>query len=552
MNIDHIVREATEGPPHIGAETEGIVSDRRTLEVVHLIKNEQPTEAVRRWIKANVTGGDQTIKSITPDIPETTAEANPHPQHSPRSAAASQRLMAILIDEALQDLSDGDFQLVNGASWSPSKTTEADASRHVALWKQIYYRFQIEQYGNSVAEATGDHLNLSLPWLDHKDSHEVSERMIRMTAKMRLIAASLSIALSASSPLYYSSNGPRREPTYGTALTQFDSARLGIIWPGRTIVDVPELSQSEASFRRTMSRFAATGVLRSGRDLWQPVRAQPGDIAPGKTFEETCTENGIDLETPEGKALAEKLLSASFKYGPNNPDNPNQTDEVWQNIEAWRQDMLSRIITAPRNRVELRTLETPPAFDDVTPYEYIKSLQTFFDLLFIYLSRNPDFVQDLEFDSITLAAAKDNESRVLKGGLDAEVRWIPNMSMTTPRAILQHLLEKLQELSEGFGNQEDLEAIRSVVSGAMKTPAARIREEVSKWYDINVDRHNPRLLHDDSYPRKVLQRNREAMTTEVDQIRADLSKMPPGDREYIANLLAQYDQIQQAKKSPKS
>lgn len=552
MQIDRLAQKIDEGPPHLGAETEGTTIDHRTLEVVHLLNGEQPAEAVRRWLQTQLADLDPALSDwITPDIPETTVEANPAPLRSPLATAASQRLMAIIIDQALQDLSGGSTQLLNGATWRPSHTTEADASKHVPTWKQVYYKYQIGQHGDKVADATGDHFNLSLPWMEHEsDPHDYSRRMIEMTARMRLISGAISIALSASSPLHYFANGSKADPTSGTSLTQYESARLGQVWPGRTIMDLPDLYRSPVDFKRTMERFASTGILKSGRDVWLPVRAQPGATAKGPTFETLCGEIGIDMTTEEGQADARRLLNASFEFGPNDSQNsyasqnPYADDPRWREIESWRRGMLQNLINAPRNRVEVRTLETPPAFNDITPYEYIKGVHTFLDLLFVYLSTNPEFVHNLEYDSFTLQAAKDAEQKTLLAGMDAEVRWVPDMTMTTPRKILEFLLKKMEDLANGLGRTEDLEVIRQVVAGGLKTPAARIREEVGQWYGINVEnRHNPRLLANDGYPQSLLERNRTRMTDEVAQIRADLPKMPQQDQQVISKLLADYDHI---------
>ena len=120
--------------------------------------------------------------------------------------------------------------------------------------------------------------------------------------------------------------------------------------------------------------------------------------------------------------------------------------------------MLQKIIHAPRNRVELRTLETPPAFENQTPYEYIKAIHTFLDLLFIYLSLNPDCTELLEYDSLNLQAAKNNERSTLMNGMDAAIHWIPDrfMKKTTPREILIYLLEEISDLSSGL--ERDSEA----------------------------------------------------------------------------------------------
>lgn len=545
VEIDRIARVIDEGLPHIGAETEGISTSGADLSVVHEIDGEQPTQAVKNWLRERLSAGqaEGVVPYITPDVPETTIEANPEPMRSPLSSAASQRLLAIMIDIALEQMSGGDFHTVHGASLRPAYTTENDASRHVAPWKQIYYRHQLGVHGSKMAEAAGDHLNLSAPWTDQNPA-ETTRKMIEMTSRMRLIGGALSMALSASSPLHYYANGGQHEPTFGTALTQFESARLGQVWPRRTVMDVPGLYESPAQFRQLMQLFAEEGTLKSGRDVWLPVRAQAGNLPRLSTFEETCASMGIDPLSQE----ATQLLNASFEYGPHNRKNPHADNLKWQRIEAWRQGMLSALIGAPRNRVEIRTMETPPAFHDQTPYEYIKAVQNFFDLLFIYLSSNPDFVANLEYHALNLQKAKHSEETVLRGGMDAKVYWIPDRTTTTPREILAFLLDKIRDLASGMGRTEDLAIIEQIVKGGLKTPAARIRQEVGDWYEINVEnRHNARLLKDDSYPRDVLSRTRHARGRELEQIRADLKRMPALDQPYISQLLDAVDTLTQPK-----
>ena len=94
QRIDFIRRTIEEGEPHLGAETEGIVTDPQTLDVVHRLGDEQPTTMVKRWIASQGEAGLRATQAITPDIPETTIEANPLPLRSPRSTAAAQRLMS--------------------------------------------------------------------------------------------------------------------------------------------------------------------------------------------------------------------------------------------------------------------------------------------------------------------------------------------------------------------------------------------------------------------------------------------------------------------------
>lgn len=535
--IDRIARIANEEQPHIGAETEVIATNTDTLDVVHNVGENQTTEAVRQWLMQEIRalGIDPKFVTdfVTPDVPETTVEANPEPVRSPISSAASQRLMAIIVDMAMEQMSGGKLQGVNGASLRPTNTTTADASRNVPLWKQIYYAYQITTHGDKIAAAAGDHLNLSAPWGD-QNPRELSRKMIEMTSRMRLIGGALSIALSAASPLHYYANGTQEEPTFGTALTPWESARLGHVWPGRTIMDIPGLYESPANFTREMTRFGNNGILKSGRDVWLPVRAQPGPSPKIESFEEACTNAGLNPYDPR----AAELLTASFEYGPNNERNPFQKDADWKAVEAWRQKMLQGVINTPRNRVEVRTLETPPAFEGQTPYEYMKAVQNFLDLLFIYLSTNPEFAANLEYDALNLAAAKSNEEAVLKNGMDARVYWIPEMRQTTSREILGFLLEKIRDLAKGLGREEDLQIIQQIVEGGLKTPAQRIREEVGSWYGINIEhRDNARLLQDDTYPKAMLARTRDARDEEIVQITKDLDRMPLKDQPYIKQLL---------------
>jgi hypothetical protein len=542
--IDYIRRILDEGPPHIGAETEGLVTDQRSLQIVHRIGGKQPTQA----IKDAMAGPESINRSITPDVPETTVEANPPPLRSGVSTAAAQRLMAILIDTTLQDLNaknGSHCQLLHGAAWRPPHTTAEDASLSASPFKQNYYRFQIERHGDKVGAAAGDHLNLSAPWFVGLNDAEVSRKIIEMTARMRLIAGALSIALTAASPLYFGAGIAHPDPVYGTSITPWESARLGHVWPGRTIMDVSGMYRSPVTFRRTMRRFAQDGTLLSGRDVWLIARAQPGTVEPGPAFEDACQALGVDLSTPSGEAEARRLLHASFEYGPINPENPLRDDPRWQKIEAWRQEMLDRTIRAPRNRVEIRTLETPPAFaadspggDYRTPYGWLRGVHTFLELLFVYLAETPSFVEDLEYGELELQAAKRNEQAVVNGGIDARIRWIPRMHLMPAREMLRRLLETLDPLARALGRREPLEPLWQVAGGAIQPPAARIRQEAAIWYGIDTEnRHNSRLLPDDSFPRELLRRSQAAMTDELSQIAADLPGLPAADQPFLRQLL---------------
>jgi hypothetical protein len=555
QRIEFIRRTIEEGEPHLGAETEGIVTNPQTLDVVHRLGDEQPTTMVKRWIASQGEAGLRATQAITPDIPETTIEANPLPLRSPRSTAAAQRLMGILVDTALQQVTAPDAcspQLLHGAAWRPPQITTADVSNEAETFKRLYYKFQIATHGDKVGAAAGDHLNFSAPWLGHPGKLEISRKMVEMAGRMRLVGGALSIGLSASSPLYFGADSGGHEPVYGTTLTPWESARLGHVWPGRTIMDISGIYRDPISFRRTMDGFSRNGTLLSGRDLWLAVRAQAGSVELVESFDDLCSRLSLDPTTPDGLARIETLLNASFRYGPHDSENALCNDPQWQTLEEWRQRKLRSLVRAPRNRVEIRTLETPPAFgtrspggDYQTAYEYLKSVHTFLELLFIYLSENPPSIEDLECGEVELQAAKSNEQAVLLGGLDATLRWIPaNMRSVTARELLLYLLGELQPLSEGLDRQQDLLIVRQIAEGKLLPPAARIRREVGDWYGIDIDqRHNARLLPNDDYPRMLLERSRSGMGAELELIRSDIPTVPALDREYLEDLLGLIDRV---------
>jgi len=558
QRIDFIRRAIEEGEPHIGGETEGILTDPQSLDVVHQLGGRQPAQAVKRWVARFGEAGRRAAASITPDVPETTIEANPRPLRSPRSTAAAQRLMIILMDGAVRGIVGPGAaapHLLHGASLRPPHLTIDDASQQAEPFKRLYYQYQISVHGDKVGAAAGDHLNFSAPWQGHPGRAEISRKMIEMAARMRLVGGALSIALTASSPLFFGADSSGGEPVYGTSLTPWDSARLGHVWPGRTVMDVSGLFRDPVHFRRTLSRFAKNGTLLSGRDVWLMVRAQPGPVEEGPAFGEVCAKLAIDLESEAGLARARELLRSSFRYGPRDRENTLRDDAQWRVVEQWRQDKLDRLIRAPRNRVEVRTLETPPAFapdspggEYTTPYEYLRSVHTFLELLFIHLSENPPFVEDLEYGEVELQAAKSNEQAVLLGGLDSVIRWIPrNMRTVTARALLRKLLDEMEPLADGLDRRDDLAIVREVAEGRALTPAARIRKEVAGWYGIDVDlRHNARLLPDDDYPRELLARTRRGMGDELEQIRADIPTVPAADREYLGELLDLAERVRDA------
>lgn len=545
------IRTAIElGDPHLGPETEGIVIDFASFEVLHQLGGQQPTAAIRGWLGGQGADIAALAEEVVPDVPETTVEANPAPLRSPLATAAAQRLLAILIDGALQDLNlrhGHRAQLLHGAAWRPPWITEDDASRDAEPFKRLYYQYQIGVHGDKVGAAAGDHFNLSAPWLGDVGEADISRKMIEMTGRMRLVGGALSIALSASSPLLFGAGLQRPGPVYGTSITPWNSARLGHVWPGRTLMDVSGLYSDPVAFRRTMRQFAASGTLLSGRDIWLAVRAQAGKVAAGPSFEQLCGDLGIDLHSAAGQARARALLHACFQHGPHYPDHPFRADPAWQRMEQWRQDLLERHVRAPRNRVEVRTLETPPAFaadspggDYRTPYQWIKAVHAFLDVLFVWLAENPAQIDELEYGELELQAAKSNEQAVLYGGLDAQIRWIPSaMHAMTAREALTRLLADTATVAEALGRTADLELIARAAAGEVQPPAERIRRELGAWYGIDTDtRHNARLLPDDSYPRELLRRTRESMALELDHIAADIPRLPALDQARIAGLLA--------------
>lgn len=553
------IRSAIEtGAPHLGPETEGIVIDSQTFEVLHSLAGQQPTTAIRNWLRAK--GGEVAALAgeVVPDVPETIVEANPAPLRSAIATAAAQRLMAILIDAALQDLNRTHghrAQLLHGAAWRPPGITQDDATRDTDPFKRFYYQYQIGVHGDKVGAAAGDHFNLSAPWIGDVGEADISRKMIEMTGRMRLVAGALSIALSASSPLFFGAGFERPAPVFGTSITPWDSARLGHVWPGRTLMDVSGLYHDPVQFRRTMRQFAESGTLLSGRDIWLAVRAQPGRVAHGLSFKEFCADAGLDLNTPEGEERAKTLLHACFQHGPHYLENPHRGDPAWQKMEHWRQDLLERYVRAPRNRVEVRTLETPPAFaadspggDYRTPYEWMRAVHSFLDVVFIWLAENPAQIDELEYGELELQAAKSNEQAVLNGGLNAQIRWIPSsMHAMSAREALSRLLDDTAHVAEALGRTEDLELIRRAAVGDVAPPAERIRREVGAWYGIDTDsRYNARLLPDDSYPRELLRRTREAMALELQQIESDLPKLPALDQTRIASLLAAVRRVRPA------
>lgn len=534
--IDQILA-AIEQTPYLGAESEGQVIDPSTFETHHTIGGTQPTQAVKDWLKAAGVDAD-TLSFITPDVPETTTEVNPPPLRSPRSTAMAQRLFTILVDTAHQVMREETgtpIQLLHGAALRPPHITPEDASRHIDPFKQLYYEFQIGNHGDKVGAATGDHYNISAPWKKFRNPQEATDFYVRMAGHMRLIGASLMMGLGTASPLYSAS----KNGGHGTVLTGTNSNRLSRVWPGRTILDMANLFSNRQTFLSELHSALDDRLLYTGRDIWLPTRPQAAPIHAGKSFQQICEECGIDLDTPEGMGTARKILAESFTLQEGDPSGTKN----YRPVKNWRLEMVQKFIEAPRNRVEMRVTETPPAFEGQTPYQTIKALHTFQELLFIYLTRNPEWAQRLRYSCTELPAAKHNEESILKNGLDGKTYWPHNRRETTGRAMLKTILDdpEFKKLVEALNRTEDMEWIRQVAESTTKPPAERMRDEIAAEYGINAD-HNEtdRFLHGedpDRYPRELLRRTRAAMPLELQQIETDLLTVPKADQPALRTLL---------------
>lgn len=523
-------------PAYLGNETEGMACDTTTLEFIHKIGEKDPVQAIKQWLTKNA--GDDAgliVPEICPDVTTVTVEANPGPSHSPKASAADIRLASIMLDAACQGLSNEhniNLQLLNGAALRPPNVTRSDVSIDAPTEKQAYYGRQVERYGDAIAEAAGDHRNISPAWIEGLNPQILDRILFRLTAMKRLIATAPKMALGAS-PLHYASNGGNADAVFGTALTSFTSTRLGSIWPGRTAMDVSGMWASPESYRKTMHRFAQDGTLLFGRDVWLLNRAQPGKIAGGKSFQEACIELGLDLKKPNDIERAKSLILTSFDHGPQGIGNPLQEDPEWKSIEAWRQDLLKRIINVERSHEEDRSGECPPAFNEYTPYEFNKMMDTFNELLSILLTEEPDFTRDLSYDENTLQLAKQNEINVLKGDLDTQITWIPTRKSASVRQVLKKLVDEITPLAQALGRNEDLELMRRIIEGDVLPPAALIRKEVAEHYGMNLLRQTYRTLPDDSYPQKMMARTRTLMEHELTQITSDITSMHTADQPHI-------------------
>ncbi|MDF2379734.1 MAG: hypothetical protein P1V18_05995 [Candidatus Gracilibacteria bacterium] len=517
---------------HIGPETEGIAVNPKTLEGIHMIGDLQPTQAVKQWIDHQL--GEEGIaisKFITPDVTEMTVEANPDPLVTPRASAAVQRLYSILLDAACQGLSEEHgigIQLQKGVALRSLNITSEDVSKQAKSFSRAYYEYQVKNYGDKMAAAAGDHLNFSAPWR-RMSPHEMTNLMVQITGRMRLLVVPLLIALSAASPLsfgQFNGSGERM------IMTPYDSTRLGKVWPGRTNMDLSTLFRNGEMFRSELENLQRDNYLLTGRDLYLPVRPQPGSIQGLPDFPET------DLCFSESRDRIFALFDFGRAHSSFGEVNPYLSDDHFQKVQSWREEYLSKFINAPRERLEVRVFETAPAFEGQTPYQHTKGLHTFAELMFIYLSQSPECVQQLTHSEVELQAAKSNEKAVLQGGLNARLHWIPGgMKKASARSMLKFFLDRIQPLAKEFNREEDLEYIREIADGLRKTPAEMIRHEVENRYNISTERDREHMLPDDQYPKDLLIRTRKAMQLEVEQIENDLSSLPESDQETVRTLL---------------
>ncbi|MDP2624698.1 MAG: hypothetical protein Q8P27_00765, partial [Candidatus Peregrinibacteria bacterium] len=239
--LDYIARHMEE-TPHLGGEDEAVVVDGDSLEIIHEIGGQQPVQAIKARIAAALgENADLVNRAITADVTELTVERNPEPLRSPVSTAASIRLLTLAVDAALELLNKkqgSNIHLLHGATLRPPHATEADVSTQADTFKRAYYGYQTDLFGDQVAEAAGGHLNWSAPWLTKSlTSDQLSDALVRISGRMRLFGAALSIALSGSSPLTHTGNGNQRNAVSASALSPWNSTRLGHVWPNRTAMD---------------------------------------------------------------------------------------------------------------------------------------------------------------------------------------------------------------------------------------------------------------------------------------------------------------------------
>lgn len=547
--IDYIEREVAKEAPRLGAETEATVIDK-DFNVIHKLDGKLPTNAVIDFLKNNFAErSEEVLKYITPDVTALTIEGNPPPLNHPRSTAAAQRLISIIIDSAVEKLGKKEglkLHTLHGSAWRSSNVSPDDISNDVPFDKKVYYEYQVRRNGDKVADAMGDHYNLSLPWRsDHLPERDYSNAMIRMAGKDRLVGSPFYHALGTCSPFYYASDAHDVDKQT-SVLTPYESARLYLVWRGRTDMDVSRLWENIEGYEKTMRAWALDGTLASSRAIWLPVRAQSvnGNGVKFKDFAYTNLQG-------ESEEFLREALMASYKYGPHSTENPLRNDSRWQKIEDWRQNEIATVIDSPKNRVENRVGETPFYFpensnqEEMTPYRYLKAFHTFQELLFIWISESPSMLNGLRYDEQNLGRTRGNEESVLIGGMGARVRWLPRNAEMDARSALKIVLGELSDLAKALDRLDDLAPILNIAFNNAMTPSERIRNEVGEKYEMNTDRTMSRALPDNTYQRELLERTRDAMTIELHVIGKDLPSLPSSDQKFISYLLGLANELKQ-------
>lgn len=560
MNSELIdkIGQSKEDKPSIGMERENLCVWRdKFSQVDRLDGGQSPLEAVRDVLNTQLQPGEKVLTaSYVEELTKSVIEVNGEPVRSPRAAAMSVRLLSYITDRALQ-LIDKDIMPLHGATWQPINTdanpdciTES-AGRY--KWAYFSYILQGRDYGNRYASACGDHFNISAPWLP---AAEMDARTIETSGRLRFLSA-LFVPFTSSSPIGFDSapmNAPGEALRYHTTMCPYDSARMGMVWPARAEMDVSGIYRA-AYFRSTLMKFADRSQLMSGGDIHLPVRPQAAPHA-AQSFEAFCKAEGIvfdDIETMK------YLLFLCFRHGSHLP-RQRRADlqergllDTWNRIEAWRRNIIHQFIAAERNRIEIRTLEAPFSFADQSGYQYEKALYTFLELLFICACEDESALAGLSMAEEQLAAAQQNERKAERYGLDGVIHWTPDMHSfsTTRDALQQRVLPMLDDVAKalGGGRDEDLELIREIIHGSRETPSRRLRREILDHYGVKADEldgnaHFP--ITDSGLLQGLLDRNRSLLSTELAQIKNDISTALSGDRPYLDRLVRTAEQLDTA------
>ena len=91
--------------------------------------------------------------------------------------------------------------------------------------------------------------------------------MIRMAGMDRLVGSPIYHALGTSSPFYYASS-PHGEISHTSVLTPYDSARLYLVWRGRTDMDVSRLWDNIEGYEKIMRVGRQMAHCLQVRAIW--------------------------------------------------------------------------------------------------------------------------------------------------------------------------------------------------------------------------------------------------------------------------------------------